>query len=138
VEPVYTFRGHVGPVLCLAMSATGEQCFSGGLDGSLQCWNIPGSNIDPYDSYGEFLLKNSFCLILLLYLNELLITFCVCYLFRPERIEQLTTGSHGRGVGSEFAQSEATNAFLFSRWHRPPLESPVQITPPLCIYLGKR
>ena len=53
VEPVYTFRGHVGPVLCLAMSATGEQCFSGALDGSLQCWNIPGSNIDPYDSYGN-------------------------------------------------------------------------------------
>jgi len=52
VEPVYTFRGHVGPVLCLAMSSTGEQCFSGSLDGSLQCWNIPGSNIDPYDSYG--------------------------------------------------------------------------------------
>lgn len=52
VEPVYTFRGHAGPVLCLAMSATGEQCFSGGLDGTLQCWNIPGSNIDPYDSYG--------------------------------------------------------------------------------------
>lgn len=50
---MYTFRGHTGPVLCLAMSATGEQCFSGGLDGSLQCWNIPGSNIDPYDSYGE-------------------------------------------------------------------------------------
>lgn len=55
VEPVYTFRGHVGPVLCLAMSSTGEQCFSGGLDGTLQCWNIPGSNIDPYDSYGTFL-----------------------------------------------------------------------------------
>lgn len=59
VEPVYTFRGHTGPVLCLAMSATGEQCFSGGLDGSLQCWNIPGSNIDPYDSYDPSVLSNS-------------------------------------------------------------------------------
>ncbi|XP_059350285.1 striatin-like isoform X2 [Daphnia carinata] len=59
VEPVYTFRGHTGPVLCLAMSSSGEQCFSGGLDGSLQCWNIPGSNIDPYDSYDPSVLSNS-------------------------------------------------------------------------------
>jgi len=59
VEPVYTFRGHVGPVLCLAMSSTGEQCFSGSLDGSLQCWNIPGSNIDPYDSYDPSVLGSS-------------------------------------------------------------------------------
>jgi len=53
VEPVYTFRGHNGPVLCLAMSPTGESCYSGGMDGAICCWNIPNSNIDPYDSYGE-------------------------------------------------------------------------------------
>lgn len=52
VEPVYTFRGHLGPVLCLAMSATGENCYSGGVDGTIRCWNIPNSNIDPYDSFG--------------------------------------------------------------------------------------
>ncbi|XP_064484646.1 striatin-3-like isoform X4 [Ornithodoros turicata] len=51
VEPVYTFRGHVGPVLCLAMSATGEQCFSGGLDHTIRCWNVPSSTIDPYDAF---------------------------------------------------------------------------------------
>ncbi|GAB6031707.1 Striatin-3, variant 2 [Chamberlinius hualienensis] len=51
VEPVYTFRGHQGPVLCLAMSASGEQCFSGGLDSTICCWNIPNSLIDPYDSF---------------------------------------------------------------------------------------
>lgn len=54
VEPVYTFRAHVGPVLSLAVSATGEQCFSGGMDTTIRCWNIPNSNIDPYDSFGEF------------------------------------------------------------------------------------
>ncbi|XP_069116157.1 striatin-3-like isoform X7 [Argopecten irradians] len=54
VEPVYTFRAHIGPVLCLAVSATGEQCFSGGLDSSIRCWNIPSSNIDPYDSFGKY------------------------------------------------------------------------------------
>lgn len=53
VEPVYTFRGHVGPVLCLAVSASGEQCYSGGIDSTIRCWNIPSSNIDPYDSFGK-------------------------------------------------------------------------------------
>ncbi|XP_065158001.1 striatin isoform X2 [Atheta coriaria] len=51
VEPLYTFRCHQGPVLCLAMSGTGEHCYSGGLDGNIHCWNTPNSNIDPYDLY---------------------------------------------------------------------------------------
>jgi len=51
VEPVYTFRGHCGPVLCLAMSPTGESCYSGGADATIRSWNIPNSNIDPYDSF---------------------------------------------------------------------------------------
>lgn len=51
VEPVYTFRGHVGPVLCLMMSPTGDQCYSGGLDSAVCCWNLPSSSIDPYDAY---------------------------------------------------------------------------------------
>lgn len=65
VEPVYTFRGHIGPVLSLAVSASGEQCFSGGMDATIKCWNIPSSNIDPYDSYGNlpslFLTGNLSC-----------------------------------------------------------------------------
>lgn len=59
VEPLYTFRAHTSPVLCLAMSSNGEQCFSGGLDGTIICWNIPGSNIDPYDSYDESVLHST-------------------------------------------------------------------------------
>ncbi|XP_066981596.1 striatin-3 isoform X6 [Macrobrachium rosenbergii] len=51
VEPVYTFRGHLGPVLCLAINSDGEKCYSGGIDGTIRIWNIPSSNIDPYDSY---------------------------------------------------------------------------------------
>ncbi|XP_023234216.1 striatin-3-like isoform X2 [Centruroides sculpturatus] len=61
VEPVYTFRGHVGPVLCLVMGSTGEQCYSGGLDGTIRCWNIPNSNIDPYDSYDPGVLAATLC-----------------------------------------------------------------------------
>lgn len=58
VEPLYTFRSHTGPVLCLTMSGTGEQCYSGGLDGLIQCWNLPSPNIDPYDSFGEKIFLN--------------------------------------------------------------------------------
>lgn len=43
-----------GAVLCVAMSSSGEQCFSGGVDGTVQSWNTPGPNVDPYDSYGTF------------------------------------------------------------------------------------
>uniref|UniRef100_A0AAY4A1X9 Striatin N-terminal domain-containing protein n=1 Tax=Denticeps clupeoides TaxID=299321 RepID=A0AAY4A1X9_9TELE len=51
VEPIYTFRAHVGAVLSLAVSSSGEQCFSGGIDSTIQWWNIPSSNVDPYDTY---------------------------------------------------------------------------------------
>lgn len=44
---------HSGPVLSLAVTANGEQCFSGGIDSTIQWWNIPSANIDPYDTYGE-------------------------------------------------------------------------------------
>ena len=52
VEPVYTFRAHNGPVFCLAMNGTGDSCYSGGADATVRCWNVPSSNIDPYDSFG--------------------------------------------------------------------------------------
>ncbi|KAK2145167.1 hypothetical protein LSH36_697g00020 [Paralvinella palmiformis] len=59
VEPVYTFRAHRGPVLCLAMSPTGECCYSGGADATIRCWNIPNSNIDPYDSFDPSVLQDT-------------------------------------------------------------------------------
>ena len=52
MEPVYTFRAHNGPVFCLAMNGTGDSCYSGGADATVRCWNVPSSNIDPYDSFG--------------------------------------------------------------------------------------
>ncbi|XP_067287113.1 striatin isoform X2 [Pseudorasbora parva] len=61
VEPIYTFRAHRGPVLCVVMSSSGEQCFSGGLDGSIQSWNTPNPNIDPYDSYEPSVLRGALC-----------------------------------------------------------------------------
>ncbi|XP_043210226.1 striatin-3-like [Amphibalanus amphitrite] len=57
VEPIYTFRGHVGAVLCVSMNPTGEQCYSGGVDGTVRVWNVPNSNIDPYDAYDPDVLS---------------------------------------------------------------------------------
>ncbi|XP_018535808.1 striatin isoform X2 [Lates calcarifer] len=59
VEPIYTFRAHRGAVLSVVMSSTGEQCFSGGVDGTIQCWNTPSPNIDPYDSYDPSVLRGA-------------------------------------------------------------------------------
>ena len=41
-----------GAVLSVTMSSTGEQIFSGGVDGTIQSWNTPSLNTDPYDPYG--------------------------------------------------------------------------------------
>uniref|UniRef100_A0A8D0HHR7 Striatin n=1 Tax=Sphenodon punctatus TaxID=8508 RepID=A0A8D0HHR7_SPHPU len=60
VEPIYTFRAHNGPVLCVVMSSNGEQCYSGGTDGLIQGWNTTNPNIDPYDSYDPSVLRGAF------------------------------------------------------------------------------
>ncbi|ODM94723.1 Striatin-3 [Orchesella cincta] len=51
VEPLYTFRQHSGPVMCLVMSTSGEHVYSASLDGTINAWKVPDINIDPYDSY---------------------------------------------------------------------------------------
>ncbi|UJR37475.1 hypothetical protein I4U23_030178 [Adineta vaga] len=57
LEPIYTFRRHTGPVLCAAMNPSGEQFYSGGLDSIISVWNIPSSDVDPYDSYDSNVLS---------------------------------------------------------------------------------
>uniref|UniRef100_A0A672QFQ6 Striatin-3-like n=1 Tax=Sinocyclocheilus grahami TaxID=75366 RepID=A0A672QFQ6_SINGR len=59
VEPIYTFRGHIGPVLSLTVTSSGEHCFSGGIDSTIQWWNIPSSNVDPYDTYDPSVLAGT-------------------------------------------------------------------------------
>lgn len=59
VEPLYTFRSHTGPVLCLAMCNSGNRCYSGGLDSMIHCWSVPSGNIDPYDSYEPGVLSQT-------------------------------------------------------------------------------
>ncbi|XP_029821008.1 striatin isoform X5 [Manacus vitellinus] len=60
VEPIYTFRAHNGPVLCVVMSSNGEQCYSGGTDGLIHGWNTTNPNVDPYDSYDPSVLRGAF------------------------------------------------------------------------------
>lgn len=58
------------------MSSTGEQCYSGGVDGNIFCWNLPNPNIDPYDSFGKIVFFTcGFCKWLLALLGSLSIIF---------------------------------------------------------------
>uniref|UniRef100_A0A8B9RGW6 Striatin, calmodulin binding protein n=1 Tax=Astyanax mexicanus TaxID=7994 RepID=A0A8B9RGW6_ASTMX len=54
-------KKYEGAVLCVVMSSNGEQCFSGGVDGTIQSWNTPNPNIDPYDSYEPSVLRGALC-----------------------------------------------------------------------------
>jgi striatin 1/3/4 len=29
----------------------GDYCFSGGVDGTVRCWNLPPPTVDPYDTF---------------------------------------------------------------------------------------
>ena len=51
IDLFYCF--YVGPVLSLAVAPDGDYCFSGGIDATIRCWNMPHSTVDPYDSYGK-------------------------------------------------------------------------------------
>ncbi|OXA50721.1 Striatin-4 [Folsomia candida] len=60
VEPLYTFRQHKAAVLTLVMSPSGEHVYSGSVDGTINMWTLPSSNIDPYDNFDPTVLKRSF------------------------------------------------------------------------------
>ncbi|KRY39251.1 Striatin-3, partial [Trichinella spiralis] len=59
LEPVYTFRGHEGPVLCMCLSPTGDYCYTGGLDGTVRCWLMPPPTVDLYDSFDKSYLPET-------------------------------------------------------------------------------
>lgn len=52
LEPLYTFRGHTGPVLSTIFSIEGDTVYSGSQDGSIMMWQIPNDLNDPFDVYG--------------------------------------------------------------------------------------
>lgn len=51
VEPIYSFRGHVGAVLSVTLNTDGTSCFSGGIDSSIRMWAIPSTQVDTCDPY---------------------------------------------------------------------------------------
>uniref|UniRef100_A0A915E510 Striatin N-terminal domain-containing protein n=1 Tax=Ditylenchus dipsaci TaxID=166011 RepID=A0A915E510_9BILA len=57
VEPIYTFRGHKGPILAMDMSPTGDMCYTGGHDGSICCWVVPSTAIEVYQNYDPTVLQ---------------------------------------------------------------------------------
>jgi len=52
LEPVYTFRGHTGPVYSLALCAEKGKSFSAGGDSVIRVWTIPPYDLDPYEKHG--------------------------------------------------------------------------------------
>ncbi|KAI1717037.1 striatin [Ditylenchus destructor] len=57
VEPIYTFRGHKGPILAMDMSPTGDMCYTSGFDGSICCWVVPSTAIEIYQNYDPTVLQ---------------------------------------------------------------------------------
>jgi len=53
IDPIYTYRGHMGPVLSVDMSE--NVCYTGGLDSTIRSWKIPAKNIELYSKYGKLI-----------------------------------------------------------------------------------
>eukprot|EP01132_Coremiostelium_polycephalum_P003924 gene3924-4900_t len=53
VEPIYTMRGHLGPVFTTEISEDGNSFFSAGYDMIIKQWSIPSPDIDPYYCHGK-------------------------------------------------------------------------------------
>jgi WD40 repeat protein len=48
IEPVFTFRGHVGPVLSCAIDSDNRRCYTAGVDTRVLGWRLPDPSLDPY------------------------------------------------------------------------------------------
>ncbi|KAI3422617.1 hypothetical protein GPALN_013117 [Globodera pallida] len=62
IEPLYTFRGHRGPILALDLAPLGETCYTGGLDGNICCWTVPATGgLDIYQTFDPSVLQERLC-----------------------------------------------------------------------------
>jgi len=58
IDPIYTYRGHMGPVLSVDMSD--DICYTGGLDSTVRSWKIPSKNIELYSKYDPSIKQHTF------------------------------------------------------------------------------
>ncbi|KAG4104009.1 WD40-repeat-containing domain protein [Neocallimastix lanati (nom. inval.)] len=58
VDPIYTYRGHIGPVLSVDISES--VCYTGGLDSTVRSWRIPSKNIELYSKYDPTIKQHTF------------------------------------------------------------------------------
>eukprot|EP01105_Mastigella_eilhardi_P024133 TRINITY_DN622_c0_g1_i3.p1 TRINITY_DN622_c0_g1~~TRINITY_DN622_c0_g1_i3.p1 ORF type:complete len:426 (-),score=101.91 TRINITY_DN622_c0_g1_i3:831-2072(-) len=52
-DPSWSFRGHIGPVLSIAVCAAQSSICTGGSDAFMPLWNIPPQKINPYSLSGS-------------------------------------------------------------------------------------
>jgi len=58
LDPIYSFRGHLGSVLCCEIGNEGETCYSGGFDSTIRSWKVPTITSDPYETYDPSVAGN--------------------------------------------------------------------------------
>ncbi|KAJ3216700.1 hypothetical protein HDU67_009132 [Dinochytrium kinnereticum] len=51
LEPVFTFRGHKGPITSITISPDSQYLFTGSLDATVLCWKIPPIGTELYGEY---------------------------------------------------------------------------------------
>ncbi|KAJ3096729.1 U3 snoRNP protein [Phlyctochytrium planicorne] len=53
LEPVFTFRGHKGPITSLTISPDSQYLYTGSVDSTVVCWKIPPTTIETYGQYAN-------------------------------------------------------------------------------------
>ncbi|ORX53461.1 WD40 repeat-like protein [Piromyces finnis] len=58
IDPVYTYRGHLGPVLSVDISD--DICYTGGFDSTIRSWKVPPKNMELYSKYDSSIKQHVF------------------------------------------------------------------------------
>eukprot|EP00002_Diphylleia_rotans_P009355 TRINITY_DN1947_c0_g2_i1.p1 TRINITY_DN1947_c0_g2~~TRINITY_DN1947_c0_g2_i1.p1 ORF type:complete len:675 (+),score=143.54 TRINITY_DN1947_c0_g2_i1:58-2082(+) len=53
IEPIFTYRGHIGPIFTVSISKQRDVFFTAGSDATIRQWELPGVNEEPYSTYGR-------------------------------------------------------------------------------------
>jgi len=58
IDPAYTYRGHMGPVL--SVDIADDICYTGGLDSTIRSWKVPPKNLELYSKYDPTIRQHVF------------------------------------------------------------------------------